>query len=189
MLAACIEVGYEFVYSTVPESIDPLTSKISRGRVRVDPWDGPIEFYLKIRGRLCMAELQADVSSASSKRATPISKGVVQLHDDLGYGLTLDSGSIIGGNLGATIMLDGNLLTDRVAKIVSQSMPERTLSANIARDSDLYDAGLTSMAMVKLMLAVEVEFDIAIPDQELHPDNFRSIAAVEALIGRLSPNN
>ena len=53
------------------------------------------------------------------------------------------------------------------------------------RDADLYDAGLTSMAMVKLMLAVEVAFDIAIPDADLHPDNFRSVAAVEALVARL----
>jgi acyl carrier protein len=36
-----------------------------------------------------------------------------------------------------------------------------------------------------LMLAVEVAFDISIPDEDLHPDNFRTIAAVEALVGRL----
>jgi acyl carrier protein len=35
------------------------------------------------------------------------------------------------------------------------------------------------------MLAVEVEFDVSIPDEDLHPDNFRSIAAIEALVGRL----
>jgi acyl carrier protein len=64
-------------------------------------------------------------------------------------------------------------------------MPERSSIANLANDADLYDAGLTSMAMVKLMLAVEVEFDISIPDADLHPDNFRSIAAVEKLVVRL----
>ena len=41
------------------------------------------------------------------------------------------------------------------------------------------------MAMVKLMLAVEVAFDIAIPDADLHPDNFRSVGAVETLVARL----
>jgi acyl carrier protein len=64
-------------------------------------------------------------------------------------------------------------------------MPEQSSNAILAADADLYDAGLTSMAMVKLMLAVEVEFDIAIPDADLHPDNFRSIAAVETLVARL----
>jgi acyl carrier protein len=64
-------------------------------------------------------------------------------------------------------------------------MPERSSPASLDADTDLYEAGLTSMAMVKLMLAVEVEFDVSIPDADLHPDNFRSIGAVEALVGRL----
>ena len=82
-------------------------------------------------------------------------------------------------------MLDCAALIDRVTEVVRQAMPERSSIAPLANDSDLYDAGLTSMAMVKLMLAVEVEFDIAIPDADLHPDNFRSIAAVEKLVVRL----
>jgi acyl carrier protein len=82
-------------------------------------------------------------------------------------------------------MLDRAVLIDRVMEVVRRSMPERSSIANLAKDADLYDAGLTSMAMVKLMLAVEVEFDISIPDADLHPDNFRSIAAVEKLVLRL----
>ena len=82
-------------------------------------------------------------------------------------------------------MLDRAVLTDRVAAIVRQVMPQQSSEVSLAAETDLYDAGLTSMAMVKLMLAVEVEFDIAIPDADLHPDNFRSIAAVEALVLRL----
>ena len=82
-------------------------------------------------------------------------------------------------------MLDRAVLTDRVFEIVRQVMPGQSSLANVAADADLYDAGLTSMAMVKLMLAVEVAFDIAIPDADLHPDNFRSVGAVEALVSRL----
>lgn len=82
-------------------------------------------------------------------------------------------------------MLDRAELTNRVAAIVRQAMPAQNLPADFASDADLYEAGLTSMAMVKLMLAVEVEFDVAIPDADLNPDNFRSIAAVEALVLRL----
>jgi acyl carrier protein len=81
-------------------------------------------------------------------------------------------------------MLDRADLADRLAEVVRQAMPERA-STGLAPEADLYEAGLTSMAMVKLMLAVEVEFDIAIPDEELHPDNFRSIRAIEKLINRL----
>ena len=82
-------------------------------------------------------------------------------------------------------MLDRASMSHRLVEIVRQVMPERTSLANIAVDADLHDAGLTSMAMVRLMLAVEVEFDISIPDSELHPDNFRSINSVEALVARL----
>ena len=85
----------------------------------------------------------------------------------------------------AETMLDCAVLTDRVAAVVRQVMPQEFSAANLTAGADLYEAGLTSMAMVKLMLAVEVAFDIAIPDADLHPDNFRSIAAVEALIVRL----
>jgi acyl carrier protein len=40
--------------------------------------------------------------------------------------------------------------------------------------------------MVNLMLAVEVEFDISIPQTDITPDNFRSVASVEALVARLA---
>jgi acyl carrier protein len=84
-------------------------------------------------------------------------------------------------------MLDCVAMTDRLVEIVRQAMPGEAALAGLAADADLYEAGLTSMAMVKLMLAVEVAFDIAIPDADLHPDNFRSIAAIEALVVRLRP--
>jgi hypothetical protein len=35
------------------------------------------------------------------------------------------------------------------------------------------------------MLAIEVEFDLSIPQAEITPDNFESIASVEALVVRL----
>ena len=42
---------------------------------------------------------------------------------------------------------------------------------------DLRDAGLTSIAAVRLMLEIEAAFDIAIPDGELTPENFASSPA------------
>jgi len=35
-----------------------------------------------------------------------------------------------------------------------------------------------------LMLAVELEFDIAIPQSEITPENFHSVAAIHALVVR-----
>jgi acyl carrier protein len=82
-------------------------------------------------------------------------------------------------------MLDRATLTSRVIEVVRRTMPGQPASADLSEQTDLYDAGLTSMAMVKLMLAIEVEFDISIPDADLLPDNFRSIGAIEALVERL----
>jgi acyl carrier protein len=82
-------------------------------------------------------------------------------------------------------MLDRATLTNRVIEVVRRAMPGQAASVDLSASADLYDAGLTSMAMVKLMLAIEVEFDISIPDVDLLPDNFRSIGAIEALVERL----
>jgi acyl carrier protein len=56
----------------------------------------------------------------------------------------------------------------------------------IVVDRDLVDVGMTSVDMVSLMLAVEAEFDLQIPSAEITPQNFRSIAAIDALICRLN---
>jgi peptidoglycan/xylan/chitin deacetylase (PgdA/CDA1 family) len=50
VLQICQEAGYDICYTTVPENIDPSAPTMTRGRIRVDPWDGPIEFFLKFNG-------------------------------------------------------------------------------------------------------------------------------------------
>jgi acyl carrier protein len=55
-------------------------------------------------------------------------------------------------------------------------------------DRPLSEIGVTSMEMVRLLLAVEVEFDIVIPQPDITPANFASLAAVEALVSRLAVN-
>lgn len=49
----------------------------------------------------------------------------------------------------------------------------------------LSDLGVSSMKMVNLMLSVEAEFDIAIPQDEITPENFRSIDSIAALVGKM----
>lgn len=52
-------------------------------------------------------------------------------------------------------------------------------------DSDLYHAGLTSLATVGLMLALEDEFDIEFPDSMLSRKTFGSIDAIAETIDDL----
>jgi acyl carrier protein len=52
-------------------------------------------------------------------------------------------------------------------------------------DTQLSDLGVTSLKMVNLMLAVEVEFDIAIPQSDITPENFRSLGSIQSLVRKM----
>ncbi|WP_219683576.1 polysaccharide deacetylase family protein [Bradyrhizobium canariense] len=49
-VAMCGAAGYNFAYSIAPQEIDTTTSDLLRGRTKVDPSDGPLEFFLKFSG-------------------------------------------------------------------------------------------------------------------------------------------
>jgi acyl carrier protein len=51
-------------------------------------------------------------------------------------------------------------------------------------ERQLSDLGVSSLKMVNLMLAVELEFDIAIPQSDITPENFHSVAAIQAMVLR-----
>jgi acyl carrier protein len=50
--------------------------------------------------------------------------------------------------------------------------------------AQLSDLGVSSLKMVNLMLAVEVEFDIAIAQGDITPENFHSLQSIEKLVDR-----
>lgn len=77
---------------------------------------------------------------------------------------------------------------DRVAVLVRGLLAKRSVNRTVGSDEDLSEAGLTSLDMVNLMLAVEAEFDLKIPDRDMTPANFRSIARIDALVGALLQN-
>jgi acyl carrier protein len=74
---------------------------------------------------------------------------------------------------------------NRVTGVVTNVMGMHGLSLPRESSADLFDAGLNSIGMVALMLAVENEFNITIPNTDLIPKNFRSVRSVEKLIIRL----
>jgi acyl carrier protein len=76
--------------------------------------------------------------------------------------------------------------TERVALLVRGLLAKRAIEGVVGRDDDLTARGLSSLDMVNLMLAVETEFDIKIPDQDMTPANFRSIGRIDALVRALS---
>jgi acyl carrier protein len=83
-------------------------------------------------------------------------------------------------------MADGMAITRTdVTGIVEALLIKRSATTPIAADQNLTDAGLTSLDMVNLMLAIEDEFGVEIPSRQMTPANFRSIAAIERLVSTL----
>ena len=86
-------------------------------------------------------------------------------------------------------MLDGTVgaVRDRLTALVDQMLAKNAAARPVSPDDQLTEAGLSSIDMVNLMLAVEAEFDVLIPTGEITPENFRSIATIEALVARIDP--
>ena len=72
-----------------------------------------------------------------------------------------------------------------VADVVRKVLDARAIAQRVLPHEDLREAGLTSLDMVSLVLSVESEFGIKIPEREITPTNFRSIDTIETLVARL----
>ena len=84
-------------------------------------------------------------------------------------------------------MLDrtGNSSADRVARLVRELLAKRAIDKPVGQDDSLSEIGLSSLDIVNLMLGIEAEFAVKIPDREMTPSNFRSIAQIDQLVGKL----
>jgi acyl carrier protein len=52
-------------------------------------------------------------------------------------------------------------------------------------DANLFRAGLTSLASVEVILALEEKFAVEFPDQMMHRKTFESVSAIATAIGGL----
>ena len=71
---------------------------------------------------------------------------------------------------------------NRILVLVKAILEQNAIAAEVRPDASLVDVGLTSMDMVSLMLGVEAEFDFTIPQDQITPENFQSIATLERMI-------
>jgi acyl carrier protein len=73
----------------------------------------------------------------------------------------------------------------RLVALVRQTLgADAALPQPFPVDRQLSDLGVSSLKMVNLMLAVELEFDIAIPQSDITPENFHSVATIQAMVVR-----
>jgi acyl carrier protein len=77
-------------------------------------------------------------------------------------------------------------VSEQLVGLVKQVLgPAAALPTPFPVEQQLSDLGISSLKMVNLMLAVELEFDVAIPQTDITPENFHSVAAIQALVVRI----
>jgi acyl carrier protein len=78
---------------------------------------------------------------------------------------------------------------ERLIDLIRQILGPPAATRPLPIDARLSELGMSSIKMVNLMLAIEVEFNLTIPQAEITPDSFESIASVEQLVRRLSASS
>jgi acyl carrier protein len=71
---------------------------------------------------------------------------------------------------------------ERITELVRRILADRSINRPFTVQDDLREVGLTSLDMVNLVLAVESELGVGIPEAEITPGNFRSVAAIDAMV-------
>jgi acyl carrier protein len=90
-------------------------------------------------------------------------------------------------------MTDSNVLGDaddfsaRVRQLVV-ALADRGLEASTVSDEATLDAlGVHSLRQIELIVRLEAEFGIVIPDERIVRENFRTIAAIQQTLRSLTP--
>jgi acyl carrier protein len=74
-------------------------------------------------------------------------------------------------------------LSDAVRRVLREQ--EEFACHDLADDTDLFGAGLTSHGSVELMLALEAEFGVVFPDEALTRATFSSIGSIVSVLSSL----
>ena len=74
----------------------------------------------------------------------------------------------------------------RVKALLAERLQVAAGPAAVDDHSSLTDLGFDSTAILSLVVGIEDEFDIEIPDREINPDNFGRVDAISRYVtGRL----
>ena len=80
------------------------------------------------------------------------------------------------------VVLSKSQLTQRIRAVIDNHAQLLATCDRLPENASLYDAGMTSLASVSLMLALEDEFGIEFPDHMLRREVFESVCSIrEAL--------
>lgn len=82
--------------------------------------------------------------------------------------------------------MDANNIIAEIKKYIENNILAEAVQINA--DTDLKKAGIDSFSTVEIILFIERKFRIAIPDEKLIPDNFKTLRSLAATVVELMPD-
>ena len=82
--------------------------------------------------------------------------------------------------------MEAREVNDRIRRLLDTLGAFAIDPGRLSDHDDLYVAGLKSLGAMRLMLAVEREFDIELPEAILHRNLFSTVAHIGAAVVRLT---
>jgi acyl carrier protein len=77
------------------------------------------------------------------------------------------------------------MYSEQIRPLIAEHARLRVTIDQISDDADLYEAGLTSLSTVNLMLALEEHFEVEFSDRMLGRKTFSSISSLSSAISEL----
>ena len=73
-------------------------------------------------------------------------------------------------------------ITDGIREVLNSSARLAVDSTTLGDDDNLYQQGLTSHAVVNVLMGLEDKFDVELPDALLRRDTFESVSSLRAAL-------
>jgi acyl carrier protein len=71
---------------------------------------------------------------------------------------------------------------ERIVAVIARVLKQPHSSSDFGMDAYLSDLGLDSIKVIELLLEIEGEFDLTLPDEFLVADTFRTAASLKAAV-------
>jgi acyl carrier protein len=82
--------------------------------------------------------------------------------------------------------MDAEIIIAEIKKYIEKNILAE--SVQIDADTDLKKAGIDSFSIVEIILFIERKFAVAIPDEKLIPDNFKTLQSLSSTVLELIPD-
>jgi len=95
----------------------------------------------------------------------------------------MDENNYLVGSLGI-IINRRYFMSNTLKEFIFQELIHVEDPTTFGEQDDLLEAGLDSMGIMRLMLFIEEELGVSLPDEEIEPDNLQTLEYLQAWIAR-----